>query len=351
MQKDYILEIESSETECPKLVYQQSQQPRRWSGKGQKNEKNEGAEKFVRFTVRKSRPISILTFGTASRLITGFLLTILLFHTLSEVDPIRNVIRLLYGLFGVQSGTSKDDPNGGVNAKISFMCSVVRSLKRIGVAKYGKEHSGWPSILDIVYFVGSAKFTDWLFWQIDGDIEESLLIIPNLGVQCESVILKRSLAGLGFRFLLALVRMIVERAVTAIWLLQGKIQSHVLRKEDTGRQRELSISRKQLDRLITLDKSLSKCNRLVLSREFVPMEYVKDLVINEGFVKFQVLFYLSLITKNGSDRNNQQQSGTLGIQPAGKGETLKMIVVFPHLLPRRKLLETVWRRSRKFIER
>ncbi|KAF6006863.1 hypothetical protein HII12_004787 [Brettanomyces bruxellensis] len=335
MQKDYILEIESSETECPKLVYQQSQQPRRWSGKGQKNEKNEGAEKFVRFTVRKSRPISILTFGTASRLITGFLLTILLFHTLSEVDPIRNVIRLLYGLFW-------NDPNGGVNAKISFMCSVVRSLKRIGVAKYGKEHSGWPSILDIVYFVGSAKFTDWLFWQIDGDIEESLLIIPNLGVQCESVILKRSLAGLG---------MIVERAVTAIGLLQGKIQSHVLRKEETGRQRELSISRKQLDRLITLDKSLSKCSRLVLSREFVPMEYVKDLVINEGFVKFQVLFYLSLITKNGSDRNNQQQSGTLGIQPAGKGETLKMIVVFPHLLPRRKLLETVWRRSRKFIER
>ena len=103
---------------------------------------------------------------------------------------------------------------------------------------------------------------------------------------------------------------------------------------------------------------------MVLSREFIPMEYVKDLIINEGFVKFQVMFYLALITKSGTDRGvksgepsdnagieSGDQSDGLGIQPAGNGEALKMMVVFPHLLPRRKLLETVWRRSRRFIER
>ncbi len=364
MQKDYILEIESSETECPKIVYQQSQRQGRWLGKQPKKEKNDSIEKYVRFTVKKTQPISVLNLGMVGKLVTGIVLTVLLFHTLSEVDPARKIIDIIYRVFKVTPGVSAINVAGEDSMKRSFIRGVMRSLEKIGVTRYRKGESRCPSILDLVYFIGAAKFTDWIFWQVDNDIEESILIIPGLGVQCESVILKRSLAVLGLRLALALVKMIVDKAAGAISLLQGKLQSRLLKKEQTGRARELSISRKQMDRLLSLEKALAKCDRMVLSREFIPMEYVKDLIINEGFVKFQVMFYLALITKSGTDRGvksgepsdnagieSGDQSDGLGIQPAGNGEALKMMVVFPHLLPRRKLLETVWRRSRRFIER
>lgn len=147
-----------------------------------------------------------------------------------------------------------------------------------------------------------------------------------------------------------------------------------------------------MSRLDRLDESLRGSERLILSRQFVPMEYVKDLIINEGFVGFRVLYYLALITvDNTGDGNEVQTSGlnpeknkslgygdfrhgkmyhhgqgsalagalksSLDSSSAGatsglgknKGKRLKMILVFPHLLPRRKLLETVWRRSRTFL--
>jgi phosphatidylinositol glycan class H protein len=63
--------------------------------------------------------------------------------------------------------------------------------------------------------------------------------------------------------------------------------------------------------------------------KFFPTSTVKDIVINEAFLGFQVRFYLALIVEN---------SPTL-------------VVVFPRLLPRRPIVEKVYRKSRECLYR
>ncbi|KAI9736761.1 MAG: hypothetical protein M1834_000965 [Cirrosporium novae-zelandiae] len=55
--------------------------------------------------------------------------------------------------------------------------------------------------------------------------------------------------------------------------------------------------------------------------KFIPTNLIQDIVIHEAFKGFEVRFYLALI---------------------GDGER-ETVVVFPNLLPKRKLLEEVWR--------
>ncbi|KAK9457324.1 GPI-GlcNAc transferase complex, PIG-H component-domain-containing protein [Dipodascopsis uninucleata] len=55
--------------------------------------------------------------------------------------------------------------------------------------------------------------------------------------------------------------------------------------------------------------------------EFIPMELVQDVIINEGFRNFSVIFFLAVMVKG---RN-------------------RLLVVFPNLLPRRSILEEIWR--------
>jgi len=58
---------------------------------------------------------------------------------------------------------------------------------------------------------------------------------------------------------------------------------------------------------------------------FIPTQKVRDVFIHEGFWGMEVRFYLAVVVE-------------------GEGE---VVVVFPKLLPNRKILETVWRGARK----
>lgn len=60
---------------------------------------------------------------------------------------------------------------------------------------------------------------------------------------------------------------------------------------------------------------------------FIPLDKIDDLVIHEGFVGFEVRFYLAIILKD-EDR---------------------LEVIFPTTRPRRKVLERVWRQSRVIL--
>lgn len=63
------------------------------------------------------------------------------------------------------------------------------------------------------------------------------------------------------------------------------------------------------------------------STTFLNKESIVDLVIHEGFRGMEVVFFMAVLVKNKDG----------------------MVVVFPDLLPRRKMLERVWRESRKCL--
>ncbi|KAH6621896.1 GPI-GlcNAc transferase complex, PIG-H component-domain-containing protein [Boeremia exigua] len=59
-------------------------------------------------------------------------------------------------------------------------------------------------------------------------------------------------------------------------------------------------------------------------RRFIPSSEIQDLIIHEAFRGFEVRFYLAIVVR-------------------GEGD---VVVVFPELLPRRAMLEEVWRGAR-----
>ncbi|KAK2805233.1 hypothetical protein FQN50_006258 [Emmonsiellopsis sp. PD_5] len=63
------------------------------------------------------------------------------------------------------------------------------------------------------------------------------------------------------------------------------------------------------------------------STRFIPTTQIQDIVIHEAFKNFEVRFYLAVIVEGESD----------------------VVVVFPNLLPRRLILEEVWKGSRKCL--
>lgn len=54
---------------------------------------------------------------------------------------------------------------------------------------------------------------------------------------------------------------------------------------------------------------------------FIPTEKIRDVLINEAFRGFEVRYYLIVVVEGEED----------------------VVVVFPRLLPRRHIVETVWR--------
>lgn len=54
---------------------------------------------------------------------------------------------------------------------------------------------------------------------------------------------------------------------------------------------------------------------------FIPSTQIQDILIHEAFLGFEVRFYLAVVVKGEQD----------------------VVVVFPGLLPRRNMLEEVWR--------
>ncbi|KAL1867442.1 hypothetical protein VTK73DRAFT_4180 [Phialemonium thermophilum] len=60
---------------------------------------------------------------------------------------------------------------------------------------------------------------------------------------------------------------------------------------------------------------------------FIPTEKIRDVLINEAFRGFEVRYYLVIVVEGEED----------------------VVVVFPKLLPRRKIVETVWRGVRECL--
>ncbi|KAF2623917.1 hypothetical protein BU25DRAFT_400097 [Macroventuria anomochaeta] len=63
------------------------------------------------------------------------------------------------------------------------------------------------------------------------------------------------------------------------------------------------------------------------SSRFIPTSDIQDIFIHEAFRGFEVRFYLAIVVKGEED----------------------IVVVFPSLLPRRAMLEEVWRGARKCL--
>ena len=63
------------------------------------------------------------------------------------------------------------------------------------------------------------------------------------------------------------------------------------------------------------------------SSRFIPTSDIQDIFIHEAFRGFEVRFYLAIVVKGEED----------------------IVVVFPSLLPRRAILEEVWRGARKCL--
>ncbi|KAF4955049.1 hypothetical protein FGADI_4794 [Fusarium gaditjirri] len=60
---------------------------------------------------------------------------------------------------------------------------------------------------------------------------------------------------------------------------------------------------------------------------FIPTEKIQDILVNEAFLGFEVIYYLIVIVEGEDD----------------------VVVVFPGLLPRRKIVEEVWRGVRRCL--
>lgn len=63
------------------------------------------------------------------------------------------------------------------------------------------------------------------------------------------------------------------------------------------------------------------------SSRFIPTSDIQDIFIHEAFRGFEVRFYLAIVVRGEED----------------------IVVVFPSLLPRRAMLEEVWRGARKCL--
>lgn len=60
---------------------------------------------------------------------------------------------------------------------------------------------------------------------------------------------------------------------------------------------------------------------------FIPTEKIQDILVNEAFRGFEVRYYLVVVVEGEDD----------------------LVVVFPGLLPRRAIVESVWRGARECL--
>lgn len=267
MMNEYLLEIRTSSGE------------RRYSnGNGNGNKLRGGHShrraKYIKFYV-KERPFKTSFIKSLLKLAFAITSVGFLWGMLFKVDPFLPFLKLIFT--GYEGGSYKS------------LITLDDHLKALSMVT---EHKGVELIHDGIifgYMVISMVVVNELYWNLNHRVEESLLIVPNLGVQLESLIYKRTLSGL-------------------IWTICRylAVLDPELRKNDNGKV-------------------------VVLNKEFYPMEDIKDIVINEGFVGTNVLFYMGVVVKD-------QASGDL-----------KVRVVFPLLRPRREILESVYRSSRGYL--
>lgn len=255
---EYLLEIRTSNGErCP--------------GHDRPHSRGLRRAKYIKFHV-KQRPFRTTFVKSVVKLACAIASVGFLWGMLFKVDPLVGVLKLCFGY------------EGGSYKSLVTVDDYLRALSMV-ITHKGVEliHDGFI----FGYMVTAMVIVNELYWNLNHRVEESLLIVPNLGVQMESVIYKRTLSGL-------------------VWTI-CKYMAVV----DPGNKNDNGTM-------------------VVLNKQFYPIENVKDIVINEGFVGTNVMFYMGVIVKD--------HMGDLQVR-----------VVFPMLRPRREILESVYRSSRGYL--
>ncbi|OUM55791.1 hypothetical protein BVG19_g5389 [[Candida] boidinii] len=168
--------------------------------------------------------------------------------------------------------------------------------------------------------------------QIDYNINESLLIIPKVGVQYESVLMRRPLFGL-FKSIM-------------ITLFKTACESMDINQKSISISGEPESDSPDAHGHIEEKENLTGFQLYQSEKNFIPMGIIKDMIINEGFKNFEVINYLSLIVKNTSSVDNTNNN----IENDSNLDNCQLILLFPKLLPRRRMLETIWKTSRKYLQ-
>ena len=410
-------------------------------------------DKYIKFTVKRSDRSEDDILNRLTKFMFIFFSVGLFWHVLNNVDPIGKVIggrerlremndvfwREYRKLTSVLNGRryriderflKKSEHAGGElgynmgsesRTREGFREAVVKVFlvveKVFYEMKLGRDECFVQDLISMFYLGISVFVINEIYWRIYHEIEESLIIIPHLGVQAESILIKENIwqvlkSVLGLRRLLFNMNPGLTNAPTAA----------------------------------TASAPVPSCSKekgVVINKQFVPMDYVKDIVINEGFKGFEVVFYMTLIMEEGvvvmsggseerwdagedagharrsshsrpaprradrdgrtgldvvvdvdrrlaEDDDNDDDDDDDGYDGGRSGEDgaetdthdtgyysgdqgghrthtqtqthtnphtdaeqtkLKMIVVFPNLLPRRAVLETVFRKSREYLKR
>ena len=75
---------------------------------------------------------------------------------------------------------------------------------------------------------------------------------------------------------------------------------------------------------------------------FIPTQLIQDIFIHEAFIGFSVRFYLAIIVANEEE--------AVVVFPVGwAGAFRSMLTVLQHILPKRSIVEEVWRGSRECL--
>ncbi|KAG7879303.1 hypothetical protein KL905_003298 [Ogataea polymorpha] len=247
MRKDYVLEVKSSDTKCPDVIYQDDSKQTQGTDASETR-----PQKYIKFTVRSARQQD----GTLTLVVQLVLLAA--------------AVCALY--VAICNGQILD-----------------RILRRAQLEKTGLNDVWIARTVRAFVFLVCYRMVNWAYGSFRAQTEESLIIIPNLGVQIESYRVRKS-------------------GSASVLLLLSRV-----------------LGKSELSRHVPAAKTLN--------RQFFPMEDVRDLAIVEGFKNFQVIFYLALMVGDGP-----------------QDDQLQIVVIFPNLLPRKKLLQAVWRRSREYLD-
>lgn len=320
-------------------------------------------DKYIKFTVKRSNyHKGEEIFNRISKFMIIFLSIAVIRHVLSKVDPIGKciggeiklkeinefIIKKYYKIIKNEDNL-KSIEKIRYNNYNSILIIIDKIISGLGI---NREENLIKDLISLIYFGISVYIINEIYWRVYHEIEESLIIIPHLGVQTESILIKENIWQV-LKNILGLDKIFNNNNSN-----NSNNGNTIVRNEDTNKNKE----------------------GIIINKQFICMDYVKDIVINEGFKGFEVIFYMTLIMEEGviinkegdkfdnkkkhlnndiNSSNNDYDDVDYNYNDENNNNTnnssrkpkLKMIVVFPNLLPRRAILETVFRKSREYLKK
>lgn len=174
----------------------------------------------------------------------------------------------------------------------------------------GLHRNGVNELVSLIYLGISVFIVNEIYWRTNYSVEENLIIIRHVGIQIESILKRENIVG------------VFRRVLRKVLGVNGGVSG-------PG-----SDARPDAEGPGDANGSQDDIESVVLSQHFIEMEKVVDLVINEGFLGCTVVYYLCVLVR---------------MEPQHTRPTTKLYVVFEQILPRRAILETVYRRARDYL--